>query len=150
MDTTFNIWNALFSLSGVALGGAIGFFSAKRISDKTAQAAAAAKFRATFAPALAYLQVAEAHHSPAHQRPKAGRFLKESYFAHASAIEEYMPFISKERRAEFRHVWSAYQELEPLSWDGDAPLFIGEAFNPANPSKYVLAKLERVISFSED
>ena len=149
VETTFNIWNALFSLSGVIAGGYVGYKSARRISDRNARASACAKFRSAIAPAIAYLEAEESYSTPDNNRPKAGKFLFENYFVHASAIEEFRPFVRAEDQPAYQKAWEEYKDLEPLGWGGDSPIFLAEQHNPERPHKYVVAKFQRILQFSE-
>lgn len=89
VECAFNIGNALVSMAGIVIGGLIGFFSARHISDRNARAAAVAKFRAAFAPSLARISFAGGDDA---NDIKA--FFKTESLLHASAIEEFRPFIS--------------------------------------------------------
>ena len=139
---------SLVSLGGVALGGLIGFLSATRVSDRNARATAAAKFRASLAPALAVLVAASHEHRDQSDRTDPSAFLKANFLAHASAIEEFRPFVVAPKRAYFQRAWEQYCELEPSRWTGGAE-FIAEHLNPEAPLKLVRARIEALLKFSE-
>ena len=109
VECAFSLSNAIVSLAGVALGAAVGFFSARHISDRNARATACAKLRAAFAPALAIIYIAGRHGT--HDRPPVDATIKDSLFSHASAIEEFRPFVPVSERITYQEAWEGYRQI---------------------------------------
>jgi len=99
----FNISQFAGTISSAIVGGAIGFFSAKCISDRNVRAAAAGKFRASFAPAQAKLFSARSigNHD-------LREFFGTVFLDHAAAIEEFRPFVSDS--VSYQKAWDEYQK----------------------------------------
>jgi len=70
-----------------AMGGLIGYFSARRISDRNTRATAVAKFRAAFAPAQVKLSLPRSIGNT-----EVREYFDEAFLFHATAIEEFRPF----------------------------------------------------------
>ena len=140
--------NGTISLVGVAVGGVVGFFSARLVSDRNARSAAAAKFRAAFAPAIAIFAAAEMQHRSQADRVNISQVLKESFVAHAAAIEEFRSYVPQARRAAFEAAWASYCELEPTRWDGSVEA-LAEEMAPDAPKEFVLGRLRSVFVFGE-
>ncbi|WP_181179551.1 hypothetical protein, partial [Methylibium rhizosphaerae] len=75
-------------------------------------------------------------------------YLKECFVQHAAAIEEFRPFVSKERIPSYQRAWEQYLELDPTHWTGMAE-FMAEHVNPENPLKVIRARIEALLSYSE-
>ncbi len=116
-ECAFNIGNAIVSLTGVALGGIVGYLSARRVSDKNSRATAAAKFRAVFSHTQAQLAIA-IRHSDDFTKPNTSNVLRDDFIRHAAAIEEFRPFVPCEDREAYQQTWEEYCSLEPTLWDG--------------------------------
>ncbi|MGK2900528.1 MAG: hypothetical protein ACSLE9_17890 [Burkholderiaceae bacterium] len=95
--------NALVSLAGTIAGGLVGYFSSRRISDRSARAAAVAKLRSAFAPTLAKLSILNGS-----DLAEIGAFLNEALGGHAAAIEEFRPFARKGGRP-YEQAWNEYK-----------------------------------------
>ena len=70
-----------------------------------ALATARAKYRAAFAPALASVTIAAIKRTTDVGEFSLSAYLKESFVHHAAAVEEFRPFVSKERRASYQRAW---------------------------------------------
>ena len=140
--------SAAVSLAGVAVGGLVGFLSARRISVRNVRAVAAAKFRATFAPALATFTASAMRSTAEPNRPDISSYLGEHFIEHASAVEEFRPFVHKKERTAYQRAWDQYLELEPVRWGGSAE-YMAKGLSPEAPSKLVQARIEAVLRFGE-
>lgn len=109
VECTFNFGNALVSLGGVLAGGLVGFLSARHISTRSINAAACAKLRAAFAPALGQIYLAQNHGD--HDRPSIEAFVKSNLLTHASAVEEFRPFVTGPDRAAYQTAWESYRKF---------------------------------------
>ncbi len=69
---------------------------------------AAAKLRAAFAPTLAMIYLAR-HHGT-HDRPDDDKFIKDNLLLHASAVEEFRPFVPKSQGGEYQKAWEEYRK----------------------------------------
>ena len=94
-------------LIGVALGGAIGFYSAKTISDRNAKTVAVAKIRTAFAPSLAQIELDRLHGST-HDQPDVEGYFKVALLEHAASIEEFRPFVSAGKQESYQQAWVRY------------------------------------------
>jgi hypothetical protein len=140
--------SALISLAGVALGGIVGYLSARKVSDRNALAAARARFRAAFAPALAMVTAVSIKRTSDVTEFNLSGYLKDNFVQHAAAIEEFRPFVQVERRASFQRAWEQYLELDPIYWTGMSE-FMAEHLNPDNPLKVIRARIEALLHHSE-
>ncbi|MFZ2452714.1 MAG: hypothetical protein WAW36_19570 [Methylovulum miyakonense] len=117
-----------------AMGGIIGFYSAACISNRNARAIAAAKLRASFAPAQA--EIFRAQCIGEHDLRE---FFDTAFLEHTAAIEEFSPFVSNSDMAKYQQARDDYQKTiyandalgdAKLRWDsgkvvnehGDEPL----------------------------
>jgi hypothetical protein len=120
VECSFSVLASSMSLLGVVVGGAIGFFSARTISNRNAKAGAAARLRAAFAQGLAQIELDRLHGST-HDQPDVKAFFKAALLAHAAAIEEFRPFVSGAKRQSYQQAWDRYvrsvQEQKVDAWD---------------------------------
>jgi hypothetical protein len=117
VECVFNLGNAIVSFAGVALGGLVGYCSARRVSDRNSMAVAVAKFRAAFSHTQAQLAIAIRHNDD-FTKPNVSNVLKDDFIRHAAAIEEFRPFVTCKNREAYQQAWQEYCELEPTIWDG--------------------------------
>ncbi len=99
--------------------------NAARQAEVNALRDAKAKLRAAFAPALAQIYLAQKHGD--HDRPSIEDFVKANLFIHASAIEEFRPFVTGSDTA-YQEAWESYREFANDSthqiaadWTDDLP-----------------------------
>lgn len=92
------------------IGGLIGFFSARRISNLNAKHIAITNFRKAFAPVLAKIYLNKWHGIvPSETIVDFENFLKEALLGHAAAIEEYRFFVSKSQVTAYQEAWEKYR-----------------------------------------
>ena len=141
-----NALSLITPLVGVALGGAIGFLSARRISERTVRMAAAARLRAAFAPALAQIEMHRLHGST-HDQPDVDGFFKTALLEHAAAIEEFRPFVSAAKQSSFDKSWNRYvrsvRDQVPDSWDSATTV------NGEHPWHVVVKNIRDLLSHTE-
>lgn len=147
VDCTFNLGGAFVTLAGVALGGIVGFFSARHVSERNARATACAKFRSAYSPAYAYVSAYARHRADDPGRPNAAGFLSDSFVSHAAAIEEFRPFVLAKNMDAYQKAWDSYCELEPTLWAG--AMFMAEGINSQQPHAAVLEKILAIMSFAK-
>lgn len=120
VDCIFNIANAMVSVASIGLGGVIGFFSARKISDRNARATASAKLRAAFAPALAKIDLHKRHGST-HDQPDVTGFFKSAALDHAASIEEFRVFVPACKNTSYQKAWDQYfqsvRDQQIDAWD---------------------------------
>lgn len=104
VECGFNIGNVLVSLASVGFGGIVGFLSARHISTQNIRAAACAKLRAAFAPALANIYVAR------HQEGTVDKKIKDALLDHAAAVEEFRPFVRARDSTAYQKAWEQYRQ----------------------------------------
>ena len=142
MNTSIFSENILAALLGALVGAFITyrfalhltqkqFVYSQILADKEAARIACAKFRSAFAPALAQIFLTRNHGT--HDVTCIGTFLKSSLLAHASAVEEFRPFVSDS--ALYQAAWEAYRkeahkensQIDSENWDTDRePYFVTE------------------------
>ena len=96
------------ALVGAWAGAAISRKSAIDLMQRQEFNKAAAKLRASFAPALAMIYLAR-HHGT-HDRPDDDKFIKDNLLIHASAVEEFRPFVTESKRSEYQQAWENYRK----------------------------------------
>ncbi|MFZ2525511.1 MAG: hypothetical protein WAW87_09370, partial [Candidatus Ferrigenium altingense] len=106
-ECAFNLGNAIVTLSGVALGGIIGFLSARYISDRNAIAVAIAQLRAAFAPSLNQLNLGRMNNNDPDDL-LLQNFLNDELPKLAVALEEFKFFVSDCDRAAYQEAWKDY------------------------------------------
>lgn len=137
------IYNAIISFCSVALsvsaGGYIGYRTAISVSNKNSHAAAVAKFRAAFAPALAKLFLADKD-----DFAEARAFFKEAILHHAAAIEEFRPFTRDS--VAYKKAWDEYHdEIGIFSYNHGSPVNIPD--NIASREYKIKQKYGNTVSF---
>lgn len=142
-----------FGIVGALLGALLSYrFAIKLANINAANAArqaetnafrdARAMFRAAFAPAIA--QIYLARHHGTHDTPIVGNILKDSLVAHASAIEEFRPFVCDS--AAYQEAWEQYRktvrqdnhDIDTAEWGADAPVW-----------STVEAKINAILAFAK-
>jgi hypothetical protein len=105
---------AIISLVGVALGGWIGYRSAKSLADRNGRRLAASDLRAAFAPELAIVRNTPRHTWKSLERilgdPNADLtvILRAAFDRHAIAIEKYRFFVPVSDRPAYDVAWREY------------------------------------------
>lgn len=126
VECSFNAASAVMPLGGVALGAVVGFWSARIISDRNVKATAAAKLRASFAPALAQIEI-DRQYKSTHDRPDVTGFFKTALLQHAGAVEEFRPFVAAAARAQYQQAWERYyRSVRDQTVDAWDPATTGE------------------------
>ena len=113
-----------FGIAGTLLGVIFTYHLARQLADANAAHAARqaetnalrnarAKLRAAFAPALGQIYLAQKHGD--HDRPSIEDFVKNNLLVHASAIEEFRPFVTGGDAA-YQETWESYRQFanEPM------------------------------------
>lgn len=118
VECAFNVWNAIVSLVGVALGGVVGFASARHISSRNAKATASAKLRSVFAPWLAKLDIALVDSVVA---VTLDDDIRSAIPEHAAAVEEFRPFVHFCKRDAYRTKWNDYYRYASSVYFHDEP-----------------------------
>lgn len=97
----------LYGVCASIIGGFTAHFLGKDREKRTEFNRAAAKLRAAFAPTLAMIYLAR-HHGT-HDRPDDDKFIKDNLLFHASAVEEFRPFIPSGKIGEYQQAWEEYR-----------------------------------------
>lgn len=130
----------IIGVSGTVIGGFLGYFlrifiehrlAIDRIKKNikiTEYTRATAKFRAAFAPALAFIYLAKKHGST-HETPDVNKFLREALLCHASAIEEFRIFIPEGKRTTYQEAWEKYR-YEVWNYGFEATTFRTDVGDP--------------------
>ena len=147
-ECTAPLASAIFGLLGVALGGYIGYLSAVKIGGRNARHVAAAKFRAAFAPAIAFVIAAERRRVAEYEVTGVAKVLFDSFSDHAAAVEEFRHFIASERMPSYQKAWDQYCDLEPTRWGGGAE-FMAQAFNGEKPLKVIKLRLQAIMGHAD-
>lgn len=105
---------------------------------------AVAKLRAAFAPALAIIYLAR-HHGT-HDVPNVDAFVKKELLNHASAIEEFRPFVSLCQRTGYQAAWEEYRKTarqDPFETAGQ------EWGANAETGKILEEKIHAILAFAQ-
>ena len=97
-----------FTILGALIGTLAGYWLARLLAERNSFIAARAKLRAAFAPALGQIYLAQKHGD--HDRPSIEDFVKNNLLAHASAIEEFRPFVASSKSAAYQGAWEDYRK----------------------------------------
>lgn len=109
LDCTLDLLAPILQLAGVALGGLIGFLSARHISNRNARLAAAALLRTAFAPT----QVA-IHKARAGKREGVGELIEREVQHLACAVEEFRVYVPESESDAYQLAWEKYEEAAVL------------------------------------
>ena len=104
-----------FTVVGALIGVLSAYWLAIHLERIKERRVACAKLRAAFAPALGQIYLAQNHGD--HDRPPIDTFVKSNLLAHASAIEEFRPFVAD--CAAYQEAWEVYRKLANDSLDSD-------------------------------
>jgi len=130
------------SLVSVALGGVIGFLSARRISDLNARATASAKFRVAFAPALAQLDLGRRHGST-HAPPDFDEYFGGILPSHAAAFEEFRVFVVSDKLTAYQEAWADYYHF------ANGGQILSAHYNEDDPWSVIEEKINKILSFAK-
>ena len=119
-----------------AVGGLIGFFSARRISILSARKQAASNLSASFAPQLAYLKSTEAYANDDKEKIR-GRLYTAFLGTHAAELEKFRFFVKSKNFAAYDKAYEEYEEL----LDPGLPANVGDQ----NPSEFFIAHIRTMI-----
>lgn len=116
-----------FTVVGALIGAVVSYWLTAKIEALKERRAACANFRTSFAPAIA--QIYLARHHGTHDTPVVGNILKDLLVSHASAVEEFRPFVSDS--AAYQEAWEQYRkmvrqdnnDIDTSEWGTDAPLW---------------------------
>lgn len=98
-----------FTIVGALIGALAGYWLATRLERFRERRAAGAKLHVAFAPALGQIYLAQRHGT--HDRPSIEDFVKNNLLAHASAVEEFRPYVKNCDRSKYQEVWENYRKL---------------------------------------
>lgn len=143
VECVFNFGNAVVTLAGVALGGVIGFLSARHISDRNAIAVAIAKLRAAFAPSLNQLNLGRMNNNCPDDL-LLNNFLKDELPKLAIALEEFKFFVSDCDRAAYQEAWLDYYKTI-----NDGGVAIVRAYNEDDPWSVIEMKIHKLTAFAK-
>ena len=143
VECAFNIGNAAVSLAGVALGGVIGFLSARYISDRNAIAVAVAKLRAAFAPSLNKLSLGRMNKTYPDDI-RHDNFLMNELPKLAEAVEEFRFYVRDCDRDAYQEAWSDYYKT--INEGGVASVI---AYNKEDPWSVIEKKINKICAFDK-
>ena len=90
------------------IGALFSYWPARWLMDKQNFAIAASKLRSAFAPTLAMIYLARHHGN--HDRPDDDKFIKDNLLLHASAVEEFRPFVPTGKMGEYQQAREEYRQ----------------------------------------
>lgn len=112
------------AIIGAIIAGPIAYYFSQKLIRQTHNNAlevikitehnkSVAAFRATFAHALAFLNLAEKHRGDTSDNgisiSEVDKFLRDSILNHASAIEQFRPFMPESDRTAYQKAWEDYR-----------------------------------------
>ena len=102
-------------LAGTAVGGLIGFLSARWIAERSNKRAAGAKLRAAFAPELSLVRATPQgkwtsleHIVNKREGDNLDSILRRAFERHATAIEEHRVYVRPKDREAYQQAWESY------------------------------------------
>jgi hypothetical protein len=116
-----------FTIAGALIGAVVAYWLTTKLEVFKERRAACANFRAAFSTAIA--QIYLARHHGTHDTPMVGNILKDALVSHASAVEEFRPFVNDS--AAYQEAWEQYRktvrqdnnDIDTAEWGIDAPLW---------------------------
>ena len=116
-----------FTVVGALIGALVAYWLTTKLEVFKENRAARSKFRAAFAPAIA--QIYLARHHGTHDTPVVGNILKDVLVSHASAVEEFRPFVCN--GVAYQEAWEQYRktvrqdnnDIDTAEWETDAALW---------------------------
>ena len=103
---TPQVITGLFTISGVFLGGLLGFTTAYWVGRINAKREAGNKLRAAFAPEIANMRL-----SASDKSIKIEQLLTSAFPKHATAVEEFSFYVSQKDRSSYYEAWRNYYEV---------------------------------------
>jgi hypothetical protein len=103
---TPQVITGLFTISGVVLGGLLGFATAYGVGRINAKREAGNKLRAAFAPELASMRL-----SASDKKINVEQLLTSAFSKHATAVEEFGFYVPKKDRPSYYEAWRKYYEV---------------------------------------
>lgn len=97
-----------FTVLGALVGGLIAYWLAIQFEAIKSAGAAKARFRASFAPTLAFIYIAR-HHG-IHDRPDIDAHVKQALLSHGAAVEVFRRFVPSDSRKRYQQTWEAYRK----------------------------------------
>ena len=116
-----------FTVLGALIGVLAAYWLTTHLEQFKERRMASRALRSAFAPALAIIYLGR-HHGT-HDRPQVGNILKTQLLAHASAVEEFRPFVRDS--AVYQGAWEDYRKtvredtfsIDTLEWGTDSELW---------------------------
>lgn len=113
-----------FTVVGALIGAIVAYWLTAKLEVFKEHRAARTKFRAAFAPAIA--QIYLARHHGTHDTPIVGNILKDALVSHATAVEEFRPFVCN--GVAYQKAWEQYRKtvrqdnngIDTAEWGTDA------------------------------
>lgn len=132
-----------FTVVGALIGALAGYWLATHLERFKERRVASAKLRAAFAPALGQIYLAQNHGD--HDRPSIEAFVKGNLLAHASAIEEFRPFVTGDDGAAYQEAWESYRKFA-----NDSVISTAEDWTTGLPQGHALEqRINEVLSFAK-
>lgn len=103
---TPQVITGLFTISGVVLGGFLGFVTAYGVGRINAKREAGNKLRSAFAPEIASVRL-----SAADKKINIEHVLTSAFSKHATAVEEFSFYVPKKDRPSYYVAWRNYYEV---------------------------------------
>ena len=121
----------VITLLGVVVGGYLGYHFSRKVAEEQMRLMAGAKLRGVFARGTSEYTL---------MGRKLGYSLGGELLSHAAAIEEYMVFVPKNRRGEYKKAWECY--YKPLTERAGLT-------GPYEDSKICMERIEGILKFTE-
>jgi hypothetical protein len=140
--TAVDLW--LLAIAGTIAAWFVPHRLAVDREKRTRLRIASDNLRATFNPALAFLEQCRLHCSD-HERPDASAFLREAYVAHDAAIRQFRPLVGRLRRHAYDKAWQHYCELNP-SREVGAVFMVSDQ---PDPWRCIQERIHAILAFTE-
>lgn len=144
---------------GVLLAGPITYYYSRKLIQETHKNTieviritehnkAIADFRASFAPAIAFLYLAKKHKIPSDKGispSDVDKFLRNAILNHAAAIEKFRIFITKDKGTAYQEAWEKYR-YEVCNYGFDTTCFRTDIKDPYEMFEDLI---QAIIQFTE-
>jgi hypothetical protein len=131
-----------FTVLGALIGAIVGYWFSRKLAQKLAYTVACSKLRASFAPALGQIYLAQKHGN--HDRPCIDTFVKDNLLYHATAIEEFRPHVSSKNSRAYQNAWEDYCKIASNSIESA----VEDRMQELEPSGAIKKNINKILSFA--
>lgn len=132
-----------FTVLGALIGAIVGYWLSRLLAEKQAYTVACSKLRASFAPTLGQIYLAQKHGN--HDRPCIDTFVKDNLLVHASAIEEFRSHVSCKNSKAYQSAWEDYRKTANDSIESA----VEDRMQELEPGGAIEKNIRKILSFAK-